>query len=740
MAQRTVSGKNALRSNVAEVDRQTPHSLHSRLEAIRSLVRQLSLRTKFLLCVWLVFLVLVAVGIHGSSIALAIEQWSPGSRYAGYLIPKLAGRLPGLDPDTLRGSALSKSQPIRTDEWLRNTPLVLSQLNQNPRFPVINTGVGDGENMLLYQLAPVWHIATLARPATWGFFILGAQRGLAWEWWFPTFGCFTALMLLLEVVLRGQRSIAAFGAFWFCVSAYNVCWSLWPAWVVFFGALCCLSLYHLLTSRSTRIILISSILAGISIPGAIMIIYPPWLITTGYLFLLILIGLLVRDRIARARSERALDFEDASTESPGMPTGYLCGRRFLHCRLDRLIGIGLFVALAGGLIFSFLWTCWPSLKVIAGTVYPGHRRSAGGDYGLTDYFKGFYNFYTNYNLAGALGNQSEAASFFYLFPAVIAGLVMSSGLRRALGLVGWLALIYVIALSVYSLAGWPQRIADVTLMSYAPGYRVDIAIGLASIILCVIALAHGRRVATISPVLAEPTKNLVAAAAVAPLFLAATIGLGNRIFGIPSGRVIIISTAIGLVGYASIACYFMLSGEVRAFCIVVAIGLIGTSALFNPLATSLDQLYNSDLARQIVRLDEASESRPLWVCYGPGDTGILVTLLGGRTISGIQFPPQIGLWRDFDPQREFDEQYNRDAWVNLTYQDGQRPVSFANPSPHNLDINVAPDHPALLARGARYVLATGYAQDQIDRSRFPVVYQSPARAFTVFSIGRTGGR
>src|SRR5215472_2733430 len=120
---------------------------------------------------------------------------------------------------------------------------------------------------------------------------------------------------------------------------------------------------------------ISSILAGISIPGAIMIIYPPWLITTGYLFLLILIGLLVRDRIARARSERALDFEAASTESPGMPAGYLCGRRFLHCRLDRLIGIGLFVAVAGGLIFSFLWTCWPAFKIMAGTVYPGQRRS-----------------------------------------------------------------------------------------------------------------------------------------------------------------------------------------------------------------------------------------------------------------------------------------------------------------------------------------------------------------------------
>jgi hypothetical protein len=252
------------------------------------------------------------------------------------------------------------------------------------------------------------------------------------------------------------------------------------------------------------------------------------------------------------------------------------------------------------------------------------------------------------------------------------------------------------------------------------------------------ALAQGRALLSISTERAQRIKNLVAAAAVVPLFLVGAIGLGDRIFGIPSGRVIVISCAIGLVGYASIGSYFMLSGEVRAFCIVVGLGLIGSSALFNPLATSLDQLYDSDLARHIVLLDKTSESRPLWICYGPGDTGILVTLLGGRTISGIQFPPQISLWRDLDPERQFDEQYNRDAWVNLTYQDGQRPVSFANPNPHNLDVNVAPDHPALLARGARYILATGYARGQIDRSRFPIVYQSPAGGFSIFSIGQTG--
>src|SRR5262249_11034790 len=229
-----VRGKNALAGQPSRAGASYFRRLGSRLDQLGLLIGRLSRRTRFLIGVWVMFAALVAAGVHGSSIALAIEQWSPGSSYAGYLIPRLGNQVAGLDANMLKEFGLSKSRFIRTDEYLRNTPLALSQLSHVPRFPVINSTVGDGENMLLYHLAPVWHITALARPATWGFFFLGPQRGLAWEWWLPTFGCFTTLTLLLEIILRGHRRLAAFGAFWFCGSAYNVSWSFWPAALVFF--------------------------------------------------------------------------------------------------------------------------------------------------------------------------------------------------------------------------------------------------------------------------------------------------------------------------------------------------------------------------------------------------------------------------------------------------------------------------------------------------------------------------
>ena len=82
------------------------------------------------------------------------------------------------------------------------------------------------------------------------------------------------------------------------------------------------------------------------------------------------------------------------------------------------------------------------------------------------------------------------------------------------------------------------------------------------------------------------------------------------------------------------------------------------------------------------------------------------------------------------------EQYNRDAWVYLRYQDSQAPVRFANPNPHALEVGVSPDNAVLRARGARYILATGDAQWETDRLKYPLIYKSRANSFTIFAIAQ----
>jgi len=139
--------------------------------------------------------------------------------------------------------------------------------------------------------------------------------------------------------------------------------------------------------------LVSAVLGGIGLPAAIMIIYPPWLVSAGYLFILLLISLLVRDVFKAVRGR--LGTVPEGRYSPACIASI--HKLFRQPRRERVMAIGLFALLAGGLVFAYLSACWPSFKIIAGTLYPGHRRSSGGDFGFSDYFKGVYNFYTNYN-------------------------------------------------------------------------------------------------------------------------------------------------------------------------------------------------------------------------------------------------------------------------------------------------------------------------------------------------------
>jgi hypothetical protein len=105
--------------------------------------------------------------------------------YKGYVFGGIAeyARHRFLESSSL-DQLLKMSPPaIRSDDYFIRFPLSLGQLSHRPKFPVINTNYWNGSNMLTEPIydVPVWHISALARPGSWGYFLLGAQRGLAWQ-------------------------------------------------------------------------------------------------------------------------------------------------------------------------------------------------------------------------------------------------------------------------------------------------------------------------------------------------------------------------------------------------------------------------------------------------------------------------------------------------------------------------------------------------------------------------------
>lgn len=670
-------------------------------ERLKARFKNFSLATKLLLCLWVLFLLLVAFGIHGSSTGVLAAWWAPEKPYTGYLFnPRQDAS--NNDAVGLQDLLMAKARWIRWDELMISTPLSLSQLSHNPRFPVVNTNIGNGQNMLSVPHIPVWHVVTLARPATWGYFFLGAQRGLAWYWWFRIFACFTVLYLLLEVILQGHRGLAAFGAFWFCASAYVVCWSHWPAQVAFFAALGCLSAYRLLASENKTTQIICAILLGLSIPGFIMILYPPQQVSVGYLALFVFAGLAIRDKLFAS---------------------------FTRLIKSKWLPLTIALLISAGLTLSFVVTCRADLQTMSNTVYPGKRVSLGGDYSFGLLFEGMYNLITIYKPREPFGNQTEASSFYYLFPVAFLAICFSRRLAIRLGVLGWLLVSFLVGMLFVLMIGLPEAVAKLTLMSYVPSNRADLAIGLASIILCVYVLAMitdlkkdtGSRLPRLMPLLVS---GLIAA-----LFIFHGLVLMKMAGGFPSMSMILIAAVL-----AAFLAYCFVAGKSRLFCGALAVILVTTTAVFNPLATNLDHIYHSELAEQIVRLNKESPDRPLWITYGGVQPGMLIIALGGRSLTGIQWPPQLELWRSLDSTGgAYEKIYNRFAQVQFIYRPDVSLISFNSSSQDALEVFVAPDHPALKRMGVRYVLAMGESQQAVGQSALDLVYKSSSGTFSIFS-------
>jgi hypothetical protein len=668
-------------------------------------IKPSSPRARLLAGVWLLFALLVAFGIHGSSTGVTAGWWMPEKPYTADLFgasPLAEHEMSGMDAKDRQAYLMAMARYTRWDELVIFTPYALSQLAQQPRFPVVNPSIGNGQNMLVVPHTPVWHVVTLARPATWGFFLLGAQRGIAWFWWFQVFACFTVLFLLLEIVFKSDWKLAAFGAFLFGTSSYVICWSQWPAHVTFFAALACLATYHLCASNDWRTRLVCALLLGLSLPGFVMIMYPPWQVALAYFAIVLFVALFVRDKLHVAMKHQL-----------GL----------------RLALVGLALALAASLTLAWLAACWADLQVMSNTIYPGRRVATGGDYPFAMVFKGAYNLVTNEIAFTALKNQSESASFYYLFPAVLLALPFAPQLRRKLGVIGWTMIVYIAAMLLFLLVGLPEKVARLTLISYMPSYRADLTIGLAAIILTLQAANILRHPDEADTGRLRRWMPLLASAGVILLFLLHARSLLRAIGDFPTPQVgIIVALLMGFVAY------LLLAGKLRLFALLIAVLQLATTVTFNPLSTHLDHLYYSELAQKITELTRQSDERPFWIAYGSTYPGVLVEILGGKSMTGIQWPPQLALWRALDPDGQHESFYNRYAEVSLDYTDDDRLVEFRNPNEGALAVKVSPTNPTLKTLGVRYVLVMGDMQKLIDVRRLRPVYQS---AFGNFSIYET---
>jgi hypothetical protein len=684
-------------------------------------MRALTFRARLLGGLWLCFAILVALRIHGSSIALSAKWWAPQTGETHYLAQPVLKALHLSNTPWARELFMAKSQSIRSDEFAISTMWSLAQFSHQPKFPVHNTNIGNGQNMLLVSWVPVLHPASIVRPVTWGYLLFGQQMGLAWLWWFSPFFCFTTLYLALELVFSKQRRfLPVMGAFWFTASAYTMCWSNFPAYIVGFAAMGMVGAYHLLAARTLGRGFTAALIFGYATAGFVLQLYPPWMVPLAYAFAAMLVGVVIRDQTWKGLSPRQMAVTGTAA-----------------------------IVVAVVLMAIFILAVYPELNALAHSAYPGRRRLNGGDYTLAQLFGAVYNYHTTRvaPLNSAAFNASESSGFILFLPTVLFAVVAMARVRRRMDVVGWLLLGLGIAQVLYCRFHFPQWLADVLFWSYTQGFRSQIAIGLVSIVLSLYLLRPDPEARPLSR--REWFTLAAVALATGAFYLWIGVSLQHIRKLIPRSEALgdgNIPVAVQLVSVILVVqAALLVWGKRRLSAALLTAELIFTAGNFNPLSVAFSPPDQSPLYKAIhdvVEDDRASGLDSLWLASGgPPEPllGTVLSVMGARSLTGVQFHPQLSLWHRLDPAAVYETVYNRYgeiAYFQLPLDDER--IKFTNPSDGAFNLHSSPINPLLRALGVRYIVT--YAKDgQLSVPRFTRLYAGSDRPYRIWRLPYDNG-
>lgn len=587
------------------------------------------------------FSLLVAAGWTGSSLGLLLDQRGVAVHDEVHWLGKL--------------------QPVRSDEWQVITPLAISQVTHQPAFPVVNRNLGlDGQNMLVIGMTgvPVAHVSALAKPATWGFFLFDLRRGLSWSWWFPFFACFAAVWLLLLRFFALDWRLAAGLAATVSASPYSVVFSGWPAYLVFFPAAGLLAADAALRMRSWQPACIAGVLLGLTLAGFALVLYPAWQISLAYLWL------------------------------PFAIAWFAIWRKQLRFGLPQVAAAGLALAVAALILFFWWLDAREAIASIRATVYPGQRSvEVGGDVDRWFLIKGLMSPMTMYRDSSLMVGASDAGSVaLFIVPLLAAVVLRFIGTRRLDALAGVLFAYMIVALW-FMYVGFPHLLARFSLWGSTTSYRLDLALGMAQVLLVAWLASPGA--GSGGPERAPAGHALAVALALLAVVHAAFL---YRIVPpailetVPLSFIAMSLLALGGAGY------LLLRGRYKAFGCVYGAWMLAAAIPFNPLGLAPSTVGPMpDLAALLPGQARSGQPRAAVAVVGERNWAMSLPAAGIPVVNSVFYYPQATLWRRLDPSGRLAVVYNRYQRVLFVLGPVQAAHAFRIDSPRLDEVRVTID-------------------------------------------------
>ena len=600
-----------------------------------------------------VYFILVLSGIHSSSVGIL-----GGERING--------------TTTYYGSA----QPIRSDEYLRSTPILLGQLKSENRSPSLtkrttttpfdsnysdNLLSGDISDSQASRLNFHSVYSGILRIDDRVLSLLPLQNEFVARWWLNTLYLFLGLGLFFRA-LKMSWKYALVCSLLVWLSPPNQWWSLWPVQSVgpaamavglFLGALFFMDERVYVNDQSKRSLcfgvlvpLLASAIFAIRLPGT----YQPWSIPTAIFFACLAIGAIWQARISRQILKKII-----------VPFAalFVVGAIPMFLRLSRSIS--------------------KSMK----TVYPGSRRFTG----FTDFphWSGPAS-WAFQNVSGAVVNQSEYAIGVLVFvPVVALALTLRSNRehqKKSLWFPTVLGTIPLVIFVLWIIAPWSKGASEFFLLSNFQPERIMQILGVLAPILFVLVVGYWRE--RIADRTKETNSVLIIGAVVFVLTLQGTTSLRLKFFTNLSVWTIWVTAAITAVAIATTFTHKYW----RIGLTLLVVASIFSVANVNPIVRGVGIFGNSAAMEALQSAESLSQGR--WASDNYGFDS--VTAGGGmRLLSGNQGNgPNLNAYHLLDPMEQHSQIWNRGgSYVFFNWTTGPE-IGFVNPGFDIVGIQIDP--------------------------------------------------
>jgi hypothetical protein len=546
---------------------------------------------------------------------------------------------------------LGEAKTIRMDDWAIEIPLMLAQLSHDPKYPLVNTNIANGMNMMIHSKVPISHIITLFRPTVWGFFI-GADHGLSWMWWTMVIGLFYIYFLVFMIISSNDFDISVIGSLFLLFSSFIQFWSFHQAEIPIFMGLIFISFSYLCFSERRIIIVIQGIILGWALSCyALNFVYPPYQISCAYLLAFMMIAIVLdRSNLYNIRAN-------------------------ISYRI-----IGLLISLA---IFIFAVATYYSItkdliSIMMNTAYPGRRFFNGGDYKFHILLREFFLIFF-YAIRAELewGNSSicEGGSFLFFFPPIIAAILWQAvSQRRIINKFSIIMMGYFIIILSFLFIGFPPTLSKLSFFYMMMPHRSILGLGIANIIIMVSFLCqkphlkcrssflsvHDFQETSLEVILNKAERGMISFLWFIVLFING-MQFQKYFYQISIYYIFVLCIVIGLFTF------YLLNIEKKKITMTLLAAICYISTFwFNPLVSGgTSFIYENELSKKILEINKKENGNTNWAAFGNEIIPNLFRMIGVKSINGIHAYPLFDLWEKVDPNHQYFSEYNRYGFVSF---------------------------------------------------------------------------